>query len=231
MVELPIMSDIWEHFFRDEQELMVHIEDDLRMETRIEHTVSSCQCKGNYCYKCEKLLCVEMFYVSKGKVQKPCRVCRDKRTKLIREHPELKFQPPDIRARFLAKVDIQPGQCWLWKGHISPYGYGILTNKKIPRGAHRISYELYKGPIPRGMHVDHLCCVRHCVNPEHLEAVTPSVNSLRVWVRRREKRMMVWKELYCDLYREVYGDVTQEAWKTDAERRRNLLGLPDPRKL
>lgn len=47
------------------------------------------------------------------------------------------------------------------------------------RGAHRISYEMLIGPIPSGLQLDHLCRVRHCVNPQHLEPVTNRVNSLR----------------------------------------------------
>jgi hypothetical protein len=45
-------------------------------------------------------------------------------------------------------------------------------------GAHRVSYELHKGPIPEGLVIDHLCRVRHCVNPDHLRAVTHAVNIL-----------------------------------------------------
>ena len=45
---------------------------------------------------------------------------------------------------------------------------------------HRLSYEAFKGPIPEGMHIDHLCRVRNCYNPEHLEAVTQAENNRRM---------------------------------------------------
>jgi hypothetical protein len=49
--------------------------------------------------------------------------------------------------------------------------------------AHRVSYEAAYGPIPAGLHIDHLCRVRKCVRPEHLEAVTQGENNLRAFRR------------------------------------------------
>lgn len=72
--------------------------------------------------------------------------------------------------------------CWLWTKSISPDGYGRI-NIGIPPGkslsVHRWSYEYFKGPIPAGLTVDHLCRVRCCVNPYHLEVVTIAQNVLR----------------------------------------------------
>jgi hypothetical protein len=70
--------------------------------------------------------------------------------------------------------------CVLWAGSVSPEGYGYVNGK--PRGklyAHRLAYERIHGPIPVGLEIDHLCRVRHCVNPDHLEAVTRRENQLR----------------------------------------------------
>lgn len=73
--------------------------------------------------------------------------------------------------------------CWQWQGSINDGGYGYF--RKGPRGAvqrftaHRAIYELVVGPIPPGMDLDHLCRLRSCVNPEHLEPVTRQVNLLR----------------------------------------------------
>lgn len=74
--------------------------------------------------------------------------------------------------------------CWLWVGTKTTKGYGIIylnrSGKRIAQlRAHRVSYETYYGKIPEGMVVDHLCRVRNCVNPAHLEAVTIGENVLR----------------------------------------------------
>lgn len=65
--------------------------------------------------------------------------------------------------------------CWLWTAAILPCGYGQFHNLK----PHRISYELEVGPIPTGLVIDHLCRVRACVNPAHLEPVTQRENIMR----------------------------------------------------
>ena len=87
-----------------------------------------------------------------------------------------------VRERFEEKYVPEPNSgCWLWIANTSPQGYGLLshpiTRKNIP--AHRVSYELYKNIIPEGLEIDHLCRVRCCVNPNHLEAVTHKENSRR----------------------------------------------------
>lgn len=82
--------------------------------------------------------------------------------------------------RFEEKYIPEPNSgCWLWTGTVTYNGYGIfeVNGKKIR--AHRFSYELHKGPIPDGLTIDHLCRVRCCVNPDHLEAVTMRENTLR----------------------------------------------------
>lgn len=74
------------------------------------------------------------------------------------------------RMKFWERIEYTP-TCWLWTGPKTPDGYGITAAKGV-RNAHRLSWVLHRGPIPEGMQIDHLCRVRHCVNPDHLELVT-----------------------------------------------------------
>lgn len=68
--------------------------------------------------------------------------------------------------------------CWLWTGSVTARGYGLFKTDRQHQ-AHRVSYEAFKGPIPQGLHIDHLCRVHCCVNPDHLEAVTCKENIRR----------------------------------------------------
>lgn len=78
--------------------------------------------------------------------------------------------------RFWSKVNkAGPGGCWLWTGH-TVNGYG---RDGSGRRVHRVAYEELVTLIPEGLHLDHLCRVRNCVNPEHLEPVTNRENVLR----------------------------------------------------
>lgn len=73
------------------------------------------------------------------------------------------------------------GPCWIWTVVPNTDGYARFTLLPERRtiGAHRFSYELLVGPIPSGLVPDHLCRVRNCVNPHHLEAVTRAENQRR----------------------------------------------------
>lgn len=70
--------------------------------------------------------------------------------------------------------------CWLWtSSHRTRDGYGRKWVKGKRVMAHRWMYERHIGPIPNGMQLDHLCRVRLCVNPRHLEPVTLQENRRR----------------------------------------------------
>jgi hypothetical protein len=81
--------------------------------------------------------------------------------------------------RFIQKYVPEPNTgCWLWTGYVDRHGYGQFKGAK-QGSAHRWSYEYHAGPIPEGLQLDHLCRVRSCVNPAHLEPVTCRVNVSR----------------------------------------------------
>jgi len=89
----------------------------------------------------------------------------------------------ELPPRVMAKIQMVASGCWEWCGARTNHGYGNLTikieGKRRWRNAHRFVYEALVGPVPDGLELDHLCRVRHCVNPDHLEPVTPWENNHR----------------------------------------------------
>lgn len=89
----------------------------------------------------------------------------------------------ELRERLLAKVCINEATgCWEWTA-ARTRGYAVMRARingaRRMWYAHRVSYELFVGPIPEGLQIDHLCRNRRCINPEHLEPVTARENLLR----------------------------------------------------
>ena len=77
--------------------------------------------------------------------------------------------------------------CWDWQGEITWGKYGRISIRRKRVLVHRFSYELFKGKIPDGLEIDHLCRNRKCCNPQHLEAVTRSTNLSRGHNHNRDK--------------------------------------------
>jgi hypothetical protein len=76
-------------------------------------------------------------------------------------------------------VAVGPGECWLYNGFVERNGYARMTVLGVRYLVHRLAYEAFVGPIPQGYEIDHLCFVRHCCNPDHLEPVTSKTNTMR----------------------------------------------------
>ena len=90
--------------------------------------------------------------------------------------------------RFWSKVDVgHPLGCWEWTAAKTANGYGNFGVEGKFRSAHRFAYELLIGPISEGLHLDHLCRVRNCVNPDHLEPVTNLENIYRGYGAARNR--------------------------------------------
>lgn len=88
------------------------------------------------------------------------------------------MSPSDL-ARFWGWVNTDAqGGCWLWLGTLDKDGYGTLHLRRTRRRAARVAYAYWRGLIPAGYVVNHICHVRACVNPQHLEAITASAHSL-----------------------------------------------------
>jgi hypothetical protein len=92
----------------------------------------------------------------------------------------------DLPTAFWRKVaKAGPAECWQWIGGVRINGYGQIRYLRQNHAAHRIAYELQVGPIPVGLHIDHLCMNRLCVNAAHLEPVTQRENNRRARAARR----------------------------------------------
>lgn len=110
-----------------------------------------------------------------------------------------KTKPPPAE-RFFAKVEIpvangimdDAATCWRWTGARMSAGYGIFRvgHGLAPVLAHRFSFELENGPIPKDREIDHLCRNRLCVNPAHLDLVTRRENQRR-GIRPRSRRLQI----------------------------------------
>jgi HNH endonuclease len=106
------------------------------------------------------------------------RLCR-KHLRRWKQYGSTELPPkPSPAERLWARVEKSPGPCWVWTGALTG-GYGSIRVDGRATYTHRMAYELLVGPVPEGLHLDHLCRNRRCVRPDHLEAVTCHVNVMR----------------------------------------------------
>jgi hypothetical protein len=108
-------------------------------------------------------------------------------TRGIKRGEPRRFLPGHNRRRSAEPYDVDERGCWIWKRSLDGAGYGKAWDPATKRltVAHRLFYELANGPIPDGLHIDHRCRNKRCVNPGHLEAVTVTENNHRAFFGRR----------------------------------------------
>lgn len=107
-------------------------------------------------------------------------------------------RPISLEDRLNRHLD-KTGDCWLWTGRLCHNGYGHVRVGSTVARAHRVAYELWVGPIPEGLHLDHVeergCTSRACCNPAHLEPTTQAENNRRAAERRRLRALQPEPEL------------------------------------
>lgn len=85
-------------------------------------------------------------------------------------------EAPFIRFQKGYKIDPETG-CWNWTGQFMTSGYGLIKCFGQMKGAHRLSHELYHGPIPENFCILHSCDNKKCVNPDHIRSGTHAENT------------------------------------------------------
>ena len=104
---------------------------------------------------------------------------------------------PVIEEKILEEDRGYRSLCWVWQGIKSQRGYGYVSMDGRTQMVHKVLWEKEHGPIPSGLELDHLCRVKACVNPAHLEPVTHRENTRRAWPTSRpefrEKVRQMWQ--------------------------------------
>ena len=134
----------------------------------------------------------------------------------------------DPKARFMSYVN-QTEDCWEWRGsaHGSDRRYGGFTLNGRRQYAHRVAYQLFVGPIPEGLELDHLCRNRWCVRPDHLEPVTHQENMRRGqgWAGRNARKVVCDRHGNALTGRNGVGRFCRECRREDNTAYRRRLGV------
>ena len=101
------------------------------------------------------------------------------------------YERRPVADRFRSKYFINESGCWIWIGSIVGSGYGQIRIDGVNVYAHRFSYEQKHGKIPKGLEMDHICRVRNCVNPDHVEPVTHKENVIRGYISRENEYVAI----------------------------------------
>lgn len=84
-----------------------------------------------------------------------------------------------LELRLIRGMRVDANGCWIWQRSTLKAGYGCIRVEGKTRTVHSVAFELFEGEVPEGLELDHLCRVRACCNPMHLEPVTHRENILR----------------------------------------------------
>ena len=132
--------------------------------------------KTRLCRSCKIDKPLEEFYEDK-------RVKKDGRRSRCISCLTSGMPPGPIPANPLTRYSDDKNGSWIWSGAIHKSGYAQIKWEGKSTVAHRVIYKIIKGQIPKNFVIDHLCSVKLCVNPDHLEAVSYSINTKRAWDR------------------------------------------------
>lgn len=127
-------------------------------------------------------------------------------------HVTIIYDHSDVE-RFFSKVK-KTETCWLWTGCTNQYGYGRMANKHHKSGiaAHRLSYTIHKGEIPKGLFICHTCDNPKCVNPDHLYAGTMKQNMKDICIRKRTRHFK--KSQYYGVRKSDAHEFNDNKWKS-----------------